>query len=122
MPLKKFCRKPGCKRVVAGGGYCEEHQQPAHSYDQQRGTAAQRGYDHRWRKESRAFLQANPLCAECMKRGVVEPSTCTDHIVPHKGDAVKFWTRSNWQPLCGPCHSSKTAKEDGGFSNPIKNK
>lgn len=22
-----------------------------------------------------------------------------------------------WQPLCAPCHSRKTATEDGGFGN-----
>jgi 5-methylcytosine-specific restriction protein A len=26
-----------------------------------------------------------------------------------------FWDSSNWQPLCHECHSSKTAREDGGF-------
>nr|WP_313208501.1 HNH endonuclease [Stenotrophomonas geniculata] len=24
---------------------------------------------------------------------------------------------SNWQTLCVPCHSTKTAREDGGFGN-----
>ena len=44
------------------------------------------------------------------------PATVVDHIVPHKGDKKLFWDSGNWQPLCGPCHSRKTAKEDGGFS------
>nr|WP_292832122.1 HNH endonuclease signature motif containing protein [Mesorhizobium sp.] len=26
-----------------------------------------------------------------------------------------FWDRSNWQPLCKPCHDRKTATSDGGF-------
>jgi 5-methylcytosine-specific restriction protein A len=30
---------------------------------------------------------------------------------------VLFWDRSNWQGLCHPCHSAKTATEDGGFGN-----
>jgi len=38
-----------------------------------------------------------------------------DHIVPHKGDADLFWQRTNWQPLCKPCHDRKTATEDGGW-------
>lgn len=29
-----------------------------------------------------------------------------------------FWDPSNWQPLCAGCHSTKTAKEDGGFGRP----
>ncbi|MCT9125512.1 HNH endonuclease [Cupriavidus gilardii] len=38
-----------------------------------------------------------------------------DHIVPHKGDSKLFWSRSNWQALCKPCHDRKAATEDGGF-------
>ncbi|MDU4255568.1 HNH endonuclease signature motif containing protein [Pseudomonas sp.] len=52
------------------------------------------------------FLHANPLCAECMKLGRRRPATVVDHIVPHRGDSVLFWRRSNWQPLCKPCHDS----------------
>ncbi|TIX74642.1 MAG: HNH endonuclease, partial [Mesorhizobium sp.] len=29
-----------------------------------------------------------------------------DHVKPHRGDMRLFWSRSNWQPLCTPCHSS----------------
>jgi 5-methylcytosine-specific restriction protein A len=32
----------------------------------------------------------------------------------------KFWQVSNWEALCRMCHDVKTAKEDGGFGNPIK--
>ncbi|MEJ8306651.1 HNH endonuclease signature motif containing protein [Saccharibacillus sacchari] len=118
MPLKKFCRKPGCKQVVAGGGYCDQHQQPAHSYDQQRGTAAQRGYGHEWRKARAVYLQQHPLCAECERAGRVQAATVVDHVVPYRGDRTLFWDRANWQPLCATHHSEKTAKEDGGFGNP----
>ena len=43
----------------------------------------------------------------------------TDHIIPHKRDMKLFWDRNNWQPLCKPCHDTKTAREDGGFGHPI---
>ena len=45
-----------------------------------------------------------------------------DHIEPHKGDDTLFWDQDNWQPLCKPCHSRKTATEDGGFGNPKREK
>jgi 5-methylcytosine-specific restriction protein A len=47
----------------------------------------------------------------------VTEATDVDHIKPHKGDMTLFWDRTNWQSLCGPCHSAKTAAEDGGFGN-----
>jgi 5-methylcytosine-specific restriction protein A len=52
----------------------------------------------------------------------VVAATVVDHIVPHKGDKVKFWDSSNWQSLCKRCHDAKTATEDGGFGHPVKEK
>lgn len=43
-----------------------------------------------------------------------------DHIRPHKGDMELFWDGSNWQSMCDLCHRKKSASEDGGFGNPIK--
>lgn len=83
-----------------------------------RGSAASRGYDSRWRKARRIFLQRHPLCCMCEQVGRLTPATVVDHITPHKlGDALQsgnpeaiskaqalFWDQSNWQPLCKPCH------------------
>jgi 5-methylcytosine-specific restriction enzyme A len=88
----------------------------------QRESAARRGYGRAWQKASKAFLRKHPLC-ECddCKAGVlrVRASTVVDHIIPHRGDMKLFWDRSNWQAMSGPCHSRKTAREDGGFGNPM---
>ena len=73
-----------------------------------RGGANARGYDARWRKARALFLRQNPLCAECHKNGVLTPATVVDHIIPHRGDAVLFWDKQNWQPLCKDCHDKKT--------------
>lgn len=73
-----------------------------------RGDAVERGYDSRWRKARAAFLQRNPLCAECRKNGVLTPATVVDHIIPHRGDQKLFWDEENWQPLCKNCHDRKT--------------
>ncbi|MDW3204587.1 MAG: HNH endonuclease signature motif containing protein [Alphaproteobacteria bacterium] len=84
--------------------------------DRRRGSAAQRGYDGRWRKAREAFLAKHPLCEmDCEAEGRVTPATVVDHIVPHKGDRALFWDRSNWQAGCETCHNRKTAREDGGF-------
>jgi len=110
------CRHPGCPALVEGGGYCEKHKRQLRKrYDEQRGTAAQRGYDARWRRARAMFLRRNPLCVECQKEGKLTPATIVDHIIPHKGNHDLFWDESNWQALCKRCHDRKTAKEDGGF-------
>ena len=78
------------------------------SADHMRGGAAERGYDGRWRKARIAFLQRNPLCVECMRKGVLTPATVVDHIIPHRGDKDLFWNEENWQALCTSCHDRKT--------------
>ncbi|WP_458462413.1 HNH endonuclease signature motif containing protein [Paenibacillus sp.] len=117
MPLKRFCSKQGCKETITEGRYCEDHQDQVHSYDQDRGTAAERGYDSRWRKARTGFLKKHPLCVTHWKDGYVQAATVVDHIKPHRGDKTLFWDRNNWQALCRQCHAIKTAKEDGGFGN-----
>jgi len=108
------CNYPGCPNLTHER-FCETHKkQEQRRQDRERGTAAQRGYDARWRKARKRFLAANPLCAECMKEGKVTAASVVDHIIPHKGDPVLFWDESNWQSLCKQCHDRKTTKE-GGF-------
>lgn len=76
-------------------------------HDQNRPSAAKRGYNHRWRVASKAFLKRFPQCARCFGR-----ATLVDHIIPHKGDNKLFWDRSNWQPLCKPCHDRHKQREE----------
>lgn len=104
------CSYPGCRRLShLGGSRCELHPYSAERdyrrEDSDRGTAAQRGYNQRWRNARAAYLRRHPLCVKCD-----QPATVVDHITPHRGDMVLFWDVSNWQPLCKPCHDRKTAR------------
>ena len=103
---KRPCRYPGCPNLCEKGTYCAEHQ--GESPERWRGSAAERGYGADWRKSRRRFLASNPLCAACLKRGVLTPATVVDHIVPHRGAQRLFWDESNWQALCKQCHDCKT--------------
>ena len=106
---QRACRFPGCPFLCEPGQvYCRNHIR--FSTDHVRGGADARGYDTRWRKARKAFLQLHPLCAECMKEGKLTPSTVVDHIVPHRGDPRLFWDEKNWQPLCKDCHDRKTGQ------------
>lgn len=78
--------------------------------DANRPSASGRGYNAEWREARAEFLEQHPTCCRCGWQ-----ATIVDHIEPHKGDQALFWQRSNWQPLCKPCHDVKTAKHDGAF-------
>lgn len=77
-------------------------------------TTAQRGYGGKWQRYRLAFLAKHPLCRACEAEGKVTVATVVDHVVPHRGDMALFW-KGEHQPLCGPCHSAKTAREEGGI-------
>ena len=116
MPMKPNvpCKHPGCAALVPSGTkYCNVHR-PLHPEEVR--PAAERGYGSRWRKESRRYLQAHPLCEQCAKQGRYVKATDVDHIIPHRGDPKLFWDESNWQPLCHRHHSEKTRRED---HNPV---
>ena len=113
---KRACRQPGCRELV-NKGFCRQH---AHKYDKHRGTAAQRGYDGRWRKYRKGFLADNPFCVECLKYDRLTAATVIDHVTPHKGDQELFWDLDNHQALCEQCHNKKSASKDGGFGRRIE--
>lgn len=66
----------------------------------------------RWKRERMAFLNNNPMCAECLKAGKYNGNELElDHIIPHRGDEELFWDiAGNWQVLCIQHHSEKTAR------------
>lgn len=109
------CTYPGCTNLVESGR-CEQH-----PYQQRRRPEAldiNKLYKTaRWRRLRLIVLRDNPLCVHCTQAGLVTQATEVDHIVPHKGDERLFWDVENLQGLCKPCHSKKTASEDGGFGN-----
>jgi 5-methylcytosine-specific restriction protein A len=104
------CGYPGCQ-TLTHGGRCELHRAAGRrESDSRRGSSTDRGYGSRWQRARAAHLAAHPLCVECQKEGRVEPATEVDHVIPHRGDAVKFWDEGNWQGLCKSHHAAKTAR------------
>jgi 5-methylcytosine-specific restriction protein A len=77
--------------------------------DLYRPTATERGYGSRWTKARATYLQSHPHCAMIVSDGnrCARPATVVDHVKPHRGDNALFWDKTNWQPLCGPCHNSR---------------
>ena len=89
--------------------YCEKHL-PLHPEVTR--PAAKRGYNRRWQKVRKSYLEAHPLCVQCAKQGKYVRATVVDHIIPHRGDQKLFWDQNNWQSLCKSCHDKKTLTED----------
>lgn len=101
------CNESGCRELVVGS-YCPKHEAKARKardeyFDAKRGTAAQRGYDARWRRIRAAFLKAHPSCSRCPN-----PSAEAHHRVELRKGGTNEW--SNLEALCKPCHSSHTAR------------
>lgn len=64
-----------------------------------------------WLRLRAEVLAAEPLCRACAARGLVVKATDVDHIANGEGDYSDDNSRANLQPLCRPCHSSKTARD-----------
>lgn len=73
-----------------------------------RKTAHERGYDHRWRAASLAFLARpeNRICKICNRK----LAECVDHVRDHHGDAKLFWDVANWQAACIACNTRKAQR------------
>jgi 5-methylcytosine-specific restriction enzyme A len=59
----------------------------------------------RWQRIRRHQLREHALCKYCAETGIVEPATICDHVEPHHGDRIKFWS-GPFQSLCKRCHDS----------------
>ena len=84
----------------------------SHTYDRwDKQTKASRAIyrSPEWRKARKAFLTENPYCVDCGSA-----ANTVDHRTAHRGDMELFWDRSNWQPMCFPCHQRKRGRERHG--------
>ena len=108
MPIlpARACAHRRCTRLVRGRGarFCDEHQ--AEEYrrqDQDRGSAAARGYDDQWREIRDRFLADHPQC-QCG-----EPATVAHHVVRKRDGGSD--DASNLIALCKSCHSREHAAQ-----------
>ena len=110
--IPKPCAAGGCiNRVYGPGHYCDAHKRKAKdSYDRNRPSAPERGYDERWAKARQEYLRLHPRCIYCR-----QPSEVVHHDPPHKGDMAKFWDRLTWRAACKGCNNRIRATQEGGF-------
>ena len=113
MPYRPLgpCSFRGCPARATEGGRCAIHQRPIVQRPDNRPSAAMRGYGAEWRRVRAAQLARQPHCAICGA-----PGHHVDHVVPLSRGGNN--DEGNLQTLCHRHHSSKTARADGGFGNP----
>lgn len=110
------CAHPGCPALVYTTR-CEAHERAKVQRHQredrdQRGTARQRGYDHRWEKLRAWHIARHPLCEDCLLEGNVTAVDDVDHVVPFtsRNDPRRL-DPTNLRSLCRPHHNRKTAAQ-----------
>jgi len=112
---RRACMVAGCLDYASKYGRCVMHAAPIIKAREARHEPGRHWYQtNRWRKLRARILAADPLCRHCLEReSRPVPATEVDHIDRHRGNAIKFWSAKNLQPLCSPCHARKTATERG---------
>ena len=102
MPKKpmKPCGNNACPQLVkAGERFCPKHKRSERKrYDQERGNFRQRGYDSRWDKARKMFLQQNPLCS------CGQAATLAHHKVPVSKRPDLLLDFTNLASMCRACH------------------
>ena len=92
-------------------------QKPAWQQGPPRPSSCQRGYDRRWMKIAKTYIECHPICIDPFgdHAGRVVAAEHVDHIVPLRKGGTH--DESNLQALCARCHSKKTVRYDGGFGH-----
>ena len=75
----------------------------------------------RWRSLRNYYIQANPLCAQCKRDGLITSAQCVDHIRPISIYGMGVATDiKNLQSLCNSCHAKKSGRESAEKRRNIK--
>lgn len=98
----KFCSVPGCPSMAAPGrSCCAKHQaERQQRIDQQRGSAAARGYDSAWQRVQAEKLEAAPWCERCGSK-----ATLVHHRTPIRQGGARL-DPANLESLCACCHAA----------------
>ncbi len=127
MVSKKYCSHPNCKKLVnLNERYCSRHKPKDSHVSKTSDYANEIHSSNRWRKTSRLYREAHPICEACIKAskegdqshrkradkraGMMNLATSVDHIVPlFAGGEPYDW--DNLQSLCDYHHALKSQRE-----------
>lgn len=113
----QVCPTPGCPTLTLGGR-CPDCTQQA---SKGRGSARAKGYDARWERTKRAYLQAFPWC-ECDDCLALPPilrpwASEVDHRDGLGPNGPRGHDWSNLRSMTKACHSKRTARDQPGGWN-----
>lgn len=66
-----------------------------------------------WRVLRARVLNRNPLCAQCLERGIRVLATCVDHILPVRLRPDLSLVESNLRSCCVSCNRRNSDKDYG---------
>lgn len=112
------CSKAGCPKL-SSGRFCPPHEQEYNrQYNKTRRADPNKNdsfYSSKaWRKARAQQLKEQPLCEDCLEKGIVTPATIADHKVPRSMGGADF-DKDNLRSSCKPCHDRKSIKEGSRF-------
>lgn len=64
-------------------------------------------YGSKWDKYAKQYKLENPLCVNCLERGIVKPSEEVHHVIPVNEAPELMFEASNLKALCIPCHKQE---------------
>ena len=107
---KRPCSHPGCPELTEAR-FCDKHaRQEAARYEKyDRDPRSKKRYGRAWKRIRDRYVEAHPLCEECMKQGRMTQATEVHHILPLSRGGTH--DEANLMALCTPCHSAITARD-----------
>ena len=114
-------------QAIEGSPYCADHagikqtSRPPRPYGGRgspKGQAFGPTASKEWRALSRAILKRSPWCVRCRSMERWTGAAVADHVIParmlHEKDPALVFDEAWIQPLCRPCHATKTLHERRG--------
>lgn len=103
------CAHVGCRELTRETR-CGRHQK-----ERGRGTRRNRPGDpfyssRAWRRKRAAKLARDPLCEECLARGLTKGAEHVDHTLDRRDRPDLAFADENLRSLCESCHNRKTAR------------
>lgn len=72
-----------------------------------------------WRVKSESYRKKHPFCERCLKRGIIEPTSCVHHKIHINKENYRDYkillNSKNLESLCMNCHAKEHSNEHVEF-------